>query len=169
MFTQEEVEDILDGRLHSFIQDVAHNGTPQVLEDDTEARIVIDGDVANRNFVISPDYMTDRWDGVNNKMTFITEHNTPTYVADINVTFTPVGPSAGMATIRLWIDDPTTPKVIRTITRKYKGTPESFNALLTWYLGSSDGYDAKNDGIYFTIETEHAGTLTEAGVVIYRT
>ena len=166
-WTQSEIDNVIGGRYHSFIQDVVDTGTAEAILANTETKITIDA--VNRNFIIAPDYMTDRWDTTDNKMTFVTEMNTPTYVADLGFTFTPTVGASGTCTVKVYIDDPTTPKLIRTVTHTYKSSPERFNSILTWYLGSGAGYDAKNDGIYFTMEFTGAGSVTDKSVVIYHT
>ena len=169
-FTTAEVEQILDGRMNSFRQDIADSehtvGSPQAVSATTEYRITIDA--LTRNDVTAPTYITDRWDAVNDKIAFADELDAPTYVADMSLTFDPTVAAAGLATFRLYIDD-ASPKLIRTYVRDYKAVPETMNVLSTWYLGTSAGYDAKNDGIYFTVEFEAAGNLYDKGAVIYRT
>jgi hypothetical protein len=164
--TTTEVEKVLTGRYHSFIQDIADSTAPQAVLADTEYLFTVDG--LARNAVVAPDYITSRWDATNNKFAVPEELNTPTYVADLSFTFTPDVSSAGTVIIRVYIDD-TVPKQIRSSTRDYKGDPESINTILTWYLGEEAGYDAKNDGVYFTVEFAVAGSISSKGVVIYRT
>lgn len=169
-FTQTEVTNILDGRYHSFIQDIADSehtiGDPQDIDADTEYLFTIDA--LARNFVIAPDYMTDRWDAVNSKIAPSTEMNTPTYVADIGFTFAPTVSAAGTVTVRMYIDD-ASPKQIRSYQFSFKGTPENVNQIMTWYLGTDAGYDAKNDGVYITVEFSAAGELYSKTAVIYHT
>ena len=169
-FTTAEVEKLLDGRYNNFRQDVSDStqtvGSPQAITANTEYRLTIDA--LSRNDVIAPTYMTNRWDTTNNKMAFSTELDSPTYVGDVSFTFDPTASAAGVGTLRVYIDD-ATPKEIRTYTFDFKGSPESVNILATWYLGTETGYDAKNDGIYFTVEFDQAGDLYGKGAVIYRT
>ena len=40
---------------------------------------------------------------------------------------------------------------------------------MTFYLGTEAGYDAKNDGVYFTIEFSGAGKLYDKSLTIFRT
>ena len=48
-------------------------------------------------------------------------------------------------------------------------SPNPKNVLATWYWGSEVGYDAKNDGVYFTVEFEHDGAITAPSLTIYNT
>jgi len=175
-FTTAEVEALLDGRYNSFRQDIADSthtvGSPQAISAATEYLVTIDA--VTRNVVTAPAYITDRWDATNNKIAVGDELDAPVYVADLSMTFDPTVAAAGLATVRLYIDDSgtqtfATDPVIRTYTIDYKAAPEGINILATWYLGSEAGYDAKNDGVYFTFEAEAAGELYGKGAVIYRT
>ena len=169
-FTTSQVEAILDGRMNSFRQDIsdsAHTvGSPQTVLADTEYKITIDA--LTRNVVTAPAYITSRWDAVNSKVAFPEELDSPTYVCDLSFTFAPNVAAAGVGAVRVYIDD-ATPKLIREYTFGYKSDPMSVNMLLTWYLGEETGYDAKNDGVYFAVEFDVAGTLYNKGAVIYRT
>jgi len=163
-FTQ--VQHMMDRMMTPFRQDVVGNNSISITAD-TEARLVING--LARNDVSGPAYMTDRWDTTNNKMTAISEYDHPTYVGDVGLNWVPAGSSAGTLTIRVYIDD-ASPKLIRTYTKSYKGASAlPLNEITTWYWGADTGYDAKNDGIYFTLEFEHNGTVTNPSVVIYNT
>lgn len=169
-FSTVELENVIDGRYHSFVQDIADGqhtvGSPQAITGGVEYPLTIDA--LERNAVVSPTYITSRWDAVNDKIAFPEELNTPMYTADISFTFDPTVSAAGDAIIRAYIDDSITPKVIRSISHQYKADPESINAILSWYLGEEAGYDAKNDGVYFTVEFEADGVLYNKGAVIYR-
>jgi len=163
--TQTQFEDMMARNLTPFRQDVVGDNSIEITAD-TEARYVVDGDT--RNSSTGPAYFTDRWDTTNNKMTAITEYDGPTYVADLGFVWTPDSSNAGTMTIRVYIDD-ASPKLIRTYTMSYKGASVTVNTLATWYWGSETGYDAKNDGIYFTLEFEHDGDVTAPSVIIYNT
>ena len=169
-FTTTEIEQVLDGRLNSFRQDIADNqhlvGSPQAVLANTEYRLTIDG--LNRNSIVAPTYITSSWDTVNNKIAFPEELDSPTYVADMAFTFHPTVSAAGFATIRLYIDD-AVPKLIKTYLHDFKSVAATMNILATWYLGNDVGYDAKNDGIYITVSFEAAGNLYNKGSVFYRT
>jgi hypothetical protein len=161
-----EIQNMVDRNMMPFKQDVA--GTNSIaIEASTPTRFAVNG--LARNVSEGPAYMTDRWDTVSNKMTAITEYDSPVYVANLSFIWTPDASSAGDFVVRLYIDD-TTPKLISTYSASYKGAvaiPK--NILATWYWGSEAGYDAKNDGIYFEVEFEHAGDLTSPALTIYNT
>ena len=120
------------------------------------------------NDVNAPAYITSRWDTTNNKIAFPEALDKPTYVADTSFIFDPTASAAGKGLIRVYIDD-TTPKNIRTYEFEYKSTPQIVNVIATWYLGEDTGYNAKSDGVYFTVEFDQAGSLYSKGSVIYRT
>ena len=171
-YTKTQVDNMMDRCLNPFRQDVVGDNSISVSAA-TETQIVINGE--SRNVSHGPDYFTDRWDTTNSKMTAVDEYDSPTYVADIGFVWTPDASSEGIAIIRLYIDtsgtqDFSTDPEIRSYTFSYKGSSAiAKNILATWYWGTEAGYDAKNDGVYFTIEFEHAGTITEPSSVIYNT
>lgn len=175
-FTTAEVEQILDGRMHSFVQDVADNahtsGSPQAITAETE--YLFTNNALGRNVAVAPTYISSRWDAANSKVAFPDEHNTPTYVADIAMSFNPSVSSQGLATLRVYIDTSgarnfATDPLIRSYVTDYKGIAESMSTIATWYLGEETGYDAKNDGVYFTVEFSTAGDLYNKNLVVYRT
>ena len=166
-FTKTQVDNMMDRNLSPFRQDVTGSNTISIASADTEYRFAVDG--AARNEVQAPTYMTNRWDTANNKMTATTEYDHPVYVADVGFVWVPDTPAPGLATLRIWIDDDT-PKLIRTYVGDYGGDASvPFNILATWYWGDETGYDAKNDGIYFTVEFENTGDVTSPSLVIYNT
>ena len=165
-FTTEEVEHMIARCMTPFRQDVVGDNSISISAN-TETRYAVDGDA--RNEAQAPPYMTDRWDTSNNIMTAVTEHDGPVYVADVSFTWTPSASSEGIARIRVYVND-TTPKLIKTYPVHYKGeAAEPMSVLTAWYWGDEAGYDAKNDGIYFTVEFEHAGTITAPSLLIYNT
>lgn len=164
--TGTQVQDMLDRSLTPFRQDIIGDDTINILAN-SETKILVNGNT--RNDVQAPSYMTDRWDTVTSIMKATSEYDHPTYVGDIGFIWTPGASSEGVATIRVYIND-ASPKLIRTYRQPYKGAnAEPFNVVSTWYWGTDVGYDAKNDGVYFTIEFEHAGNVTSPSVVIYNT
>jgi hypothetical protein len=169
-FTTAEIEKVLDGRYNSFRQDVVDGehtvGAPQAISAATPVRYSVDGTV--RNNTISPTYITDRWDVVNDKIAMVTELDHPVYVAQFAFTFDPDVAAGGTVTMRTYIDD-TVPKLINTTSTDYKSTTSVEGMLVTWYFGEEAGYDAKNDGVYFTIEFSAAGSLYGKAITIYRT
>lgn len=165
-FTKTQVDDMMDRMLNPFRQDVVGTDTINILAND-ETKISVNGNT--RNVTHGPAYMTDRWDTVTSIMKATSEYDSPTYVGDIGFVWTPAASSEGRFLVRVYIND-ATPKLIRTYRGDYKGASAiPRNILTTWYWGTEAGYDAKNDGIYFTIEFEHNGTLTSPSVVIYNT
>ena len=170
-FTGDSVNKVIDGRYNNFRQDIAdatHTvGSPQAIAANTPYRLTIDA--ALRNDTNAPNYITSRWDATNNKIAFPEELDKPTYVGDISMIFDPTAAAAGKGILRAYIDDATTPKLIRNYSFNYKAVPEIVNIITTWYLGTDVGYDAKNDGVYFEVEFDQAGSLYSKGAVIYRT
>lgn len=169
-FTTAQVEKILDGRLYSFRQDLADSvhtvGSPQPILSLTEYRITNDGLI--RNDLVNPAYIVEDWDTVNNKFALPSEIDSPTYVVDMSFTFAPSVGSAGEMITRIYIDD-TVPKLIKTARTNYTGTTAIDDVLMTWYLGEEAGFDAKNDGVYFTIEFSASGSLYDKSMSIFRT
>ena len=165
-YAKTQVDNMIARNLTPFRQDVIGDNSIAITAN-TETQFLVDGDT--RNVAQAPSYMTDRWNVSTSIMTATTEYDSPTYVADIGFVWTPDASSEGIAKIRVYIND-TTPKLIRTYHVQYKGSDaDPMNALVTWYWGTEAGYDAKNDGVYFTVEFEHAGTITAPSVVIYNT
>ena len=171
-FTTVEIEKLLDGRYNSFRQDVADSaGAQTITAANTEYQYTNNG--LTRNDVTAPAYITSRWDGTDSKVAFPEELDSPTYVGDLSFTFNPDAASAGIGVLRIYIDDSgtqnfATDPAIRAYTFDYKGTTP-LNVLVTWYLGDSAGFDAKNDGVYYTFEFDDSGTVTSKGAVVYRT
>jgi hypothetical protein len=165
-FTKTQVDNTIDKDKNPFRQDIAGSNSIAITGG-AEARFVING--LARDDSQGPAYMTDRWDTVNNKFAAPTEPDGPVYVADLGFIWTPSASSEGTIKIRLYIDD-TVPKLIRTYRSSYKGSDaEPYSVVTTWYLGTEVGYDAKNDGVYFTVEFENNGTITSPSAVIYNT
>ncbi len=167
-----EVQHMMDRQMNPFRQDVVGDNSIEISAD-TETLFAVDGDA--RNVTSGPTYMTDRWDTTNNKMTAVAEYDSPIYVADVGFVWSPDASNAGTLTLRLYIDTSGTRNFatdpnIRTYTKSYKGASDlPLNELATWYWGEEAGYDAKNDGVYFTIEFEHSGDVTSPSLVIYNT
>lgn len=161
--TQTQFQDMIDRNLNPFRQDVVGDNTI-VVSAATEVLFLADGDA--RNVSQAPSYFTDRYDTATGIMKATTEYDAPTYVGEPNFTWTPSASSEGIALIRLYIND-TVPKLIKTYPIHYKGDSAFPLSVLTeWYWGTSAGYDAKNDGVYWTVEFEHAGTISNPAMVI---
>jgi len=175
-FTGSEVQKVIDGRRNSFRQSINDSqyvlATPRALTANTEYLLTNNAQLSND--VTSPAYITSRWDAVNNKMVTPEELDTPTYVNDLTFTFDPTVASAGKGKIRVYIDesgtrDFTTDPQIRSYDFEYKSTPEPVSQVTTWFLGEATGFDAKNNGVYFTVEVEGDGDLYGTFFSIYRT
>lgn len=169
-FTGAEIEKVIDGRYNNFKQSILGDNSIAVSAN-SEFLFVNNGLVANE--VSAPTYITSRWSSVNSKIAFPEELDAPTYVVDMAPLFTPTSVNEGSATMRIYIDesgtrDFSTDPLIRTYNSRYKGT-DLVSIVGTWFLGSSSGFDAKNNGVYFTLEFENAGTLSALYHVIYRT
>lgn len=169
-FTGAEIDKVIDGRYNNFKQSLQGDNTIAISAG-TEVLFVNNGAVANE--VNSPAYITSRWSITNSKIAFPEEMDAPTYVVDMASLFTPTAVNEGSATMRIYIDESGTRNfaadpLIRTYNSRYKGT-DLVSIVGTWFLGSGTGYDAKNNGVYFTLEFENAGTLSMPYHVIYRT
>lgn len=168
--TGDELKKVIMGRYYSFRQDIHDSqhtsGSPQAISAGTPVRFT--NDTLTRNDVVSPYYITSRWNTTDNKVAFPEEIDSPTYVAEIGFVFDPSVAAAGDITLTVWIDDDT-PKDIKVYTAKYKAVAEKQSIIATWYLGDDAGFDAKNDGVYFELEFEGAGDLYNKTLVIYRT
>ena len=168
-----EVQDMINRNMNPFRQDVVGSNSIEITGG-TETLWINNG--LGRNAVSAPSYMTDRWSTANSKMTAISEYDHPTYVADMGLTFTPDTPnSKGIATLRIYIDESgtrnfATDPLIRTYQSDYDtSVTTSGNIITTWYWGDETGFDAKNNGIYFTITFDHTGDVTNPSTVIYNT
>jgi len=172
VFTKTQVDDMMDRGLNPFRQDVVGSNTIAISAG-VETLFVNNG--LARNETSGPTYMVDRYDAVNNKMTAVSEYDSPTYVGDIGLVWTPTASAEGLAVVRVYIDtsgtqDFSTDPEIRTYQLSYKGALAlTRNIVATWYWGEEAGYDAKNDGVYFTLEFEHAGNVTNPSTVFYNT
>lgn len=169
--TQTQFHDMMDRALHPFQQDLIDgthtSGSPQAITAGTPVRFSIDG--ATRNELQRPSYMTDSWDTSNNKISAASEYDGYEYVANLGWTFDPTTAASGIATVRVWIDD-ATPKEVGTYQVAYKGPDANKGRVVTtWYWGTETGYDAKNDGVYFTIEFDDNGSLYDKSLRIYNT
>lgn len=170
IFSQTQVDRILDGRLHSPIQDVAGDdytvGLPFTMPAGVDNDFVCNGNV--RNFKSLPSHITNIWDTVLNKATFVDFDNTPEMVANVNFTLNPDVSAQGIATITVWVNE-TIPLVIKSINIPYKGTTERINGLLTFYTGDTVGFDVKNKGVIFTVSSSTNAVGYDPSIEMYRT
>jgi len=169
-FTITEVNQTLDGRMNSFRESLLGNNTIALVAN-TETLFVNNGAVSEE--VTAPTYITSRWDKVNSKIAMPEELDHPTYVFDMAPLFTPASGNLGTFILKVYIDesgtrDFSTDPRIRTYKTTQKGT-DYISMVATWFFGESIGYDAKNKGIYFTIESDIGGTISEPYHVDYRT
>lgn len=175
-FTTAEIEKVLDGRYNTFRQAILDGqytlASPRALLASTE--VVLTNNAALTNSVTSPTYITSRWSTSNSKISMPEELDNPTYVNDLTFTFDPTSASAGEGTIRLYIDESgtrnfATDPLIRSYPFDFKAAPEPVSVISTWFFGEDVGFDAKNNGVYFTVEVSLAGDLYETFFSIYRT
>lgn len=175
-FTSAEVEKVLDGRYNSFRQAILDatytSGSPLALSASTET--LLTNDAAGFNVVTAPTYIASRWSVANSKLAVPDELDNPTYVNDLQFTFDPTVASAGTVTIRVYIDESGTRNfgtdpLIRTYSVDYKAIAEVVSVISTWYMGDDVGFDAKNNGVYFTVEASGAGDLYGTFFSLYRT
>ena len=169
-FTGTELDKVLDGRINSFRQSLLGDNTI-VLATNTEVLFVNNGALTSE--VVAPTYITSRWDVTNSKVAMPEELDHPTYVFDMSPLFTPSSENVGVFILRAYIDesgtrDFSTDPNIRTYKTTQKGT-DYVSMVATWFFGEGTGYDAKNNGVYFTIESEIGGTVSLPYHVIYRT
>lgn len=169
-FKTSDITKIIDGRYNNYKQSIQGDNTIAITAG-TEVLFV--NNAAIDNEVVAPNYITSRWDIANSKIALPEELDAPTYVVDMASLFTPTAVNEGSATMRIYIDESgtrnfATDPLIRTYNSRYKGT-DLVSIVGTWFLGSEVGYDAKNNGVYFTLEFENAGTISNPYHVIYRT
>lgn len=175
-FTGAEVVKVIDGRYNSYRQAIGDSqyteALPLALSANSE--VLLTNNASLSNSVTSPAYITSRWNTTSNKIAMPEELDSPTYVNDLTLSFNPSVAAAGKGIIRVYIDesgtrDFTSDPLIRSYDFNYKSTVEPVSVVSTWFFGDDTGYDAKNNGIYFTIETDANGDLYEIFFSIYRT
>jgi len=169
-WTGAEVQKIIDGRLHSPIQDVVGDnytvGSPLAVSASTEYDFVSNGNV--RNFKVFPDHITNIWDTSTNIATFSGFENTPEIVANVSFMWDPDVAAAGIMTVKVYVNE-TSPILIKETNIDYKATTGKLTGLLTFYAGDVTGFDVKNKGVSFKIESSAAGNLYDPSIEIYRT
>lgn len=169
-FTGQEVKRILDARLHSPVQDVVGDnwtsGSPLAVTGGTEYTFQCNGNT--RLFSVLPDHITSIWNTSTNIASFSEFDNTPEMVANVQFTFNPTASSSGILTLRVYVNE-TSPIIMKDYTIPFKGTTEQYTILSTFYAGDFTGFDVKNKGVYFTIESTLDGSLYDPAIEIYRT
>lgn len=169
-FTTDEINKLLDGRYHSPIQDVVGDlwtvGSPLPLLAGTPVEFQCNGNIRNKK--ILPDHITNIWDTTTNRATFENFLNTPEIVANVSMVIDPSASSEGYLTVGVWVDEDT-PILIKSTNIYFKGDIEKVTALLTFYAGDETGFDVKNKGVFFTIESTLAASVYDMSLEIYRT
>ena len=169
-FTKAEVDRILDGRLHSPIQDVVGDnytsGSPLAMSADTEYDFVCNG--ATRNFKSFPESITNMWNTTTNITELSEVDDTEMIVATVSFTFDPSVSAAGIITLQPYANEDT-PIPFKTRIVSYKGNAERVSADVFFYAGSETGFDIKNKGVFFKVESTGAGNLYDTTLEIYRT
>lgn len=169
-FSASDINKVLNGRYHSPIQDVVGDnyvtGSRLTMVASTEYPFVCNGAV--RNAKVLPAHITNIWDTTLNKATFPDFLNTPEIVANLGFEFDPAVAAAGLMTIRVYVNE-TVPILIKSITDDFKAIPERLNGLLTFYAGAETGFDVKNKGVIFTIESSANGEMYDPSIELYRT
>jgi hypothetical protein len=161
---QVTAQDMLERMRYPFKQDIAGTNTISISAD-TETLFLSNG--ATRNFSEGPAYFTDRYNTTTGVMAATTEYDSPVYAAKLSFNWVPDASSSGILLVRQYIND-ATPKLIGTYSKSYKGSAAFPESLITdWYWGTETGYDAKNDGVYWTIEFEHDGDVTNPSLLIH--
>jgi len=169
-FTTEEINNLLDGRYNNFKESVIGDNTIAVTG---ESEFLFINNGLTEVKVTSPAYITSRWNKTLSKISMPEELDSPTYVIDISPYFTPSSGNEGGVTMRIYIDesgtrDFATDPLIRTYNVRQKGS-DLVSIVGTWFFGDDAGFDAKNNGVYFTLEFENSGTISVPFHVIYRT
>ena len=162
-YTKTQVDDMIDRNLNPFRQDIVGDNVIAISAD-TETAFIANGNA--RNAVKGPTYFTDRYNTTTGIMTAVTEYDGPSYMSKVGFTWTPTAESEGIGVVRMYIND-TTPKLLDSYAFSYKGSLAfPINIFTDWYWGEEAGYDAKNDGVYWTVEFEHAGSVSNPAMLI---
>lgn len=161
-----EINRILDGRLHSPIQDCVGDNTAFAMTAGVEYDF--ECNCATRDEKILPSHITNMWDGVNNVATFSEFDNTPMIVSTVSFYFAPSAASPGKMTISAYVNEDT-PLLIESVTVNFKAVAERTSALLTYYAGDDTGFDVKNKGVIFKVESDTDGTFSQPAILTYRT
>ena len=169
-FTGDEVKKVLDGRYNSPIQDcVGDNytvGSPLAMIGGSEYNFVCNGNTSN--FKKFPEHITSIWDTATNIATFSEFLDTPEIVANVQFTFNPSSSSSGTITVMAYVNE-TVPIEIKSVVIPYKATATRSTGLITFYAGDATGFDVKNKGVFFTVESSGDGNLYDVALEIYRT
>lgn len=159
-YTGATIRNILGKATNPFKQDI-QDGTyttsnRYALVAGVPRRFKLDGTL--RNVIQNPAYMTNSYDGVTDTFKATTEMDSPFYGGDLSWKWDPTSANPCDIVIRIWIND-AVPKLIKSYHQTAVSTLETYNQPITWYWGTETGYDAKNDGIYFEIESSIGGEV----------
>lgn len=165
-----EINKVLNGRYHSPIEDcVGDNytvGSPLAMTAGVEYPFACNASV--RDFSVFPAHITKMWDKALNIATFAEFLNTPEIVANLGFIFDPDVAAAGLMTFRVYVNE-AAPIEIKSTVDDFKAVVERLNGLLTFYAGSATGFDVKNKGVLFTIESSADGNMYDPSIELYRT
>lgn len=168
--TEAQASRVLDGRLYSPIQDVVGDNyttsSRLSMTAGVEYPFVCNGNV--REFKNFPSHITNIWDKVNNKATFAEFEDTPEMVANVSFIIDPLVSAQGVVTVRVYVDE-TVALEFKSDNKVFKGSSEKITSLLTFYTGSETGFDVKNKGVKFTVESSANAELFDPSIEIYRT
>jgi len=169
-FSADEINKTIGGRLYSPIQDVVGTdytvGIPLTMTGGSEYPFACNG--VTRNFKNLPSHITNMWDTVSNKTVLNEFLDTPEIVANLSFMIDPAASKEGIVTISAYVNE-TVPLLIKSINVHFKGDIEKLTGLLTFYTGSETGFDIKNKGVIFTVESSLGAEIYDTSIEIYRT
>lgn len=169
-YSVDEINKILDGRLHSPIEDIVGDdytsASPLSMTAGTEYRFICNGNL--RNFKNFPDHITEIWNSTASLATFSEFLDTPEMVSNIQFDFDPDAAAAGTLTLKIYVNE-TVPILLKSYTVSYKALADRYTILGTFYIGEEIGFDVKNKGIFYTISSSANGELFDPALEIYRT
>lgn len=169
-YTGSTLNKILDEQYITPLQDVLGDnytvGSPLAMLADTEYDFVCNG--ATRNFQNLPNHVTSLWDTSSNICIPSDLLDTPVLVFTVRFVFDPTVAAAGIVTLNPYVNE-TVPIKFKPVQVSYKASAAQVSALVTIYLGSDTGFDVKNKGVFFKIESTGAGNMYDPSIEIYRT
>jgi hypothetical protein len=171
-FSGADIDKILDGRLHSPIQDVIGDnwtstpGEELIMAAGQKYRFRCNGNI--RNKLILPEHLTAMWDTDADITTFSDMLNTPMMVFSLGGFFIPDTASEGLFTATSYVNE-TTPIPFKPRSTAFKSTPSEVSVSPFIYTGDDVGFDVKNKGVYFEIEVSKSGKFHTPAIELYRT
>ena len=168
-FSADEINKTIGGRLYSPIQDVVGNNytsaaTLQLLPN-TSLSFLCNG--AIRNFKNLPSHITNMWDTVNNKVVLNEFQDTPAIGTNLSFMIDPATSAEGIVTISAYVDE-TVPLLIKSTNVHFKGDVEKLTGSIKFYAGSETGFDVKNKGVIFTLESNVGAEVYDTSIEIIR-